>query len=383
MSSFIMRKYRVPVIQMCLRHMSNDTLASNKMLIPRVDLSMPKDDIVDKILQAATLGGPGFFYLQNHGIDRSVFENAIKESHQFYLQSTEKKLEISFSGYAGSPLDKSSKGYTYPGFEGSYSKDGASDVRPENEQASIQKNLREALVFRYPELSENDRVYLKDYQQFLQTFNNNVDRIDDMDIIAPAARRFFAVNQWPRESDLPTFRPNVELYFKEMSQLAQKMFELFLDVLRSELGVSEDQHFYNYDTPMSTFNLAHYPPSKHKGLGISDHTDWELFTLLYPNFYPLKNDIAYTGLQVWWCGGWVRVPYIPGTIIVNQGEMLSRFSKGKFKPPVHRVDARHRHDRYSLVSFWAPNYETILPDPKASSKNVISGEYYLKRNNMI
>ena len=99
MPSFIMSKFRVPVIQMSLRHMSNDTLASNKMLIPRVDLSLPKDDIVDKILQAAKLGGPGFFYLQNHGIDKSVFENAIKESHHFYLQSTEKKLEISRSKF--------------------------------------------------------------------------------------------------------------------------------------------------------------------------------------------------------------------------------------------------------------------------------------------
>ena len=40
--------------------------------------------------------------------------------------------------------------------------------------------------------------------------------------------------------------------------------------------------FYDYDTPMSTFNLAHYPASESEGLGISDHTDWELFTLLYP-----------------------------------------------------------------------------------------------------
>ena len=33
------------------------------------------------------------------------------------------------------------------------------------------------------------------------------------------------------------------------------------------------------------------------------------------------------------------MPHIPGAIILNQGEMLSRLSGGKFKAPVHRVKA--------------------------------------------
>jgi isopenicillin N synthase-like dioxygenase len=353
-------------------------------LIPRVDLDAPKDVIVNKILEASRSGGPGFLYVINHGIDQSIFENAISESNKFYSQPLDQKLDISFKGYAGSPLNKSSKGYTYPGFEGSYAKDGASDVRPKTEDASVQKNSREALVFRYPELKENDRAYLQDYTTFRNNLNGSVDMMEeDINIIGSAAKCFFASNQWPKEDDLPTFRPSIEAYFNQMNRLATNMFDLFLHALRTELNVSEDHHFYHYDTPMSTFNLAHYPPSEMKGLGISDHTDWELFTLLYPNFCPIKNDIAYTGLEIWHHGGWVKVPHIPGAIIVNQGEMLSRFSQGKFRPPVHRVDARHKRDRYSLVSFWAPNYDTILPDPNVNSKKVISGEYYLKRNNMI
>ena len=92
---------------------------------------------------------------------------------------------------------------------------------------------------------------------------------------------------------------------------------------------------------------------------------------------------CYTGLEVWFDEKWVRVPHLPGTIIVNQGEMLSRFSDGKFQAPVHRVDAKHESKRISLVSFWAPNYETLLPDPNAATKNILSGEYYLMRNNML
>ena len=52
--------------------------------------------------------------------------------------------------------------------------------------------------------------------------------------------------------------------------------------------------------------IAHYPPSNVEGLGISDHTDWELFTLLYPSFYPIQHNApCYTGLEVWFENHWV------------------------------------------------------------------------------
>ena len=115
-----------------------------------------------------------------------------------------------------------------------------------------------------------------------------VDPITDTDIMGPAARRFYAPNQWPNAdcNDLQNFQPTVQIYFDEMTKLAQKMFSLFSSLLSKD--INDDKVFYKYDTPMSTFNLAHYPPSENQGLGISDHTDWELFTLLYPSFYPIQ-----------------------------------------------------------------------------------------------
>ena len=68
---------------------------------------------------------------------------------------------------------------------------------------------------------------------------------------------------------------------------------------------------------------------------------------------------------------------------MNQGEMLSRFSGGRFKPPVHRVPAQNSEERYSLVSFWAPDYATPLPDPDVPTAKILCGEYYLKRNNIM
>ena len=69
------------------------------------------------------LWGPGFFYLENHGINSSVFENAIDQMNKFFTKcSHEEKLEILNHGYAGAPPGKSSKGYVPPGMEGNYQK---------------------------------------------------------------------------------------------------------------------------------------------------------------------------------------------------------------------------------------------------------------------
>ena len=60
------------------------------------------------------------------------------------------------------------QGYVRPGLEGSYSKDSVTDQRPSEEEASGLQNLREALVFRYPEISIPDKNHL-----YLQGVFNN------------------------------------------------------------------------------------------------------------------------------------------------------------------------------------------------------------------
>lgn len=197
-----------------------------------------------------------------------------------------------------------------------------------------------------------------------------------------AARKFFAPNQWP--DGLPDFRVAVDAYAAAMRGVAADVFALFEAALDRPVP---------HDRGMTTFNLAHYgaAASDAGALGIVDHTDWELFTLLYPCFYPradanphVKGDgRAYTGLEVFHDGAWVPVPHRPGTLIVNQGEMLSRLSGGELKAPVHRVQAAGAFERHSLVSFWAPNYDVMLPDPTRAGGQVLAGEYYLERNGFL
>ena len=39
------------------------------------------------------------------------------------------------------------------------------------------------------------------------------------------------------------------------------------------------------------------------------------------------------------------------------------------------------YKRYSLVSFWAPNYDYVLPD--SADRRILAGEYYLRRNDIV
>ena len=58
---------------------------------------------------------------------------------------------------------------------------GHSSVRPDQEKESGLQNLREALVFRFPELSESDRLYLEDYSKFIQNYKSQ--RLQDTNML--------------------------------------------------------------------------------------------------------------------------------------------------------------------------------------------------------
>jgi len=353
-------------------------LGVNENLIPKVDLQQPRDVILKSILNAADSGGPGFFYLVNHGIPESIFKNAILSANNFFSQSREFKMEV-WDMSSGTKT----KGYVAPGTEGSYIKD-VTDVRPHHEEESLQQNTREAFVQRYPELiGDSAPEYVKDYDWFVHNLEPH-DAISTRDIAAEGARNFFGLNRWPCSNTCPKFQDDITKYQTEITALSERMFSLFHDVLKMTLDKKED--IFAYDKSMKTLNVVHYKPcNDDESFGIADHTDWEIFTLLYPSYFPFQksDEPSFTGLEAWYKDRWVPVPHIPGTIIVNQGEMLSRFSNGRLKPPVHRVLAKNARERYSLVCFSAPNYETLLPDPIASTGKVLCGEFYLKRNAMI
>ena len=68
-------------------------------------------------------------------------------------------------------------------------------------------------------------------------------------------------------------------------------------------------------------------------------------------------------------GDWVAVPPIPGTLVLNVGEVLKVWTDGVLSSTVHRVINRSGHERYSIPFFMFPSYDALIsplirnPDP--------------------
>jgi isopenicillin N synthase-like dioxygenase len=59
-------------------------------------------------------------------------------------------------------------------------------------------------------------------------------------------------------------------------------------------------------------------------------------------------------------GDWIEAPPIPGTLIVNVGDLLERWTDGAFRSTPHRVINATAEERLSLVLAFDPNPETMI-----------------------
>ncbi len=104
-----------------------------------------------------------------------------------------------------------------------------------------------------------------------------------------------------------------------------------------------------------SFRLSHYPPvpADANQFGIAPHTDANFLTFLAQSEIP--------GLQVRMpSGSWLDVPYIPGSFAVNAGDMMKRWTNGRFKSTPHRALPPVSGDRYAIPFFLGPNFDTEI-----------------------
>jgi len=157
-------------------------------------------------------------------------------------------------------------------------------------------------------------------------------------------------NKWPPAMD--EFKAATVAYFQTMRALAHRMLPAFA----LALDLPPDYFEADFAGPTSTVRLIEYAPQLQDEddlFGFAPHTDGSFITFLPQSKLP--------GLEVRTASGeWIRPPSVPGTLVVNTGEMLSHYSNDRFVPTPHRVINRSPTRRHAMPFFYGPNRKRVI-----------------------
>ena len=136
-----------------------------------------------------------------------------------------------------------------------------------------------------------------------------------------------------------------------MAQHLACAFALSLDLPESYFD-----EMYRY--PSGNLVLNYYPAIDRAELreaqwSFSPHADYNAFTLLYQD--------SRGGLQVLNAAGeWIDAPPIPGTMVVNIGDLFQTWTNDLYTSTLHRVFNTSPNARISVPLFASPNGATIV-----------------------
>lgn len=173
----------------------------------------------------------------------------------------------------------------------------------------------------------------------------------------PVAGPHFAPNVWPDEP--PALQAVWTAYFAAMETLATQLMRIFALALALPETYFDDK----IDRHISMFRVLNYPSQVVQPLPgqlrAGAHSDYGSLTILGQENRP-------GGLQVRnLSGDWVDVPAIPGTFVVNIGDLMAQWTNDRWISTVHRVvnppkDIASDSARMSLVFFHQPNYDALV-----------------------
>jgi isopenicillin N synthase-like dioxygenase len=166
-------------------------------------------------------------------------------------------------------------------------------------------------------------------------------------------------NQWPDVEGSDRFKKILTDYFDRCSGVAYTL----LGVLTRNLGAPAETwkkdfypnhssflrlNYYPVEDPLATGRGDDQKAVDTGNMGVHHHTDAGALTLL------LQDHVG--GLQVFHQEVWKDVPPVPGTLVVNIGDIVKVWSNDLYHAALHRVVASRHRDRYSVPFFYNPVY---------------------------
>ncbi|KAF9160797.1 hypothetical protein DFQ26_005168 [Actinomortierella ambigua] len=186
----------------------------------------------------------------------------------------------------------------------------------------------------------------------------------------------------------------VEKFFKDMYSVAQQVMQCFalsLKIPEQDGGMHffDKSHVWEDDSG-TTLRFLRYP-QQDRDSGIPSagaHSDFGSCTLLLQRRIPgLEVQANRTHDNV----PWVAAPVIPGSILVNIGDLLQKWTNGLLKSTKHRVvfhEMQRTSPRYSIACFIQPRSDvrldpipspviTQLTQPQVHENNAMTAKEYL------
>ncbi|KAK6930130.1 Non-hem dioxygenase N-terminal domain [Dillenia turbinata] len=148
---------------------------------------------------------------------------------------------------------------------------------------------------------------------------------------------------------------NIET-IEEYSREIRKLCKSLLKYIAISLSLKEDNLEEMFGVAVQAVRMNYYPPCPRPDLvlGLSPHSDGSALTVLQ------QGQGSSVGLQILKNNNWVPVQPMPNALVINIGDTLEVLTNGKYKSVEHRAVTHMEKDRLSIVTFYAPSYETEL-----------------------
>ncbi len=242
----------------------------------------------------------GFMYIRNHGISEAERDGMLQRAREFFAMPDKVKQALH--------IEKSGRAFR-----------GYIPVSGENLDPDVNIDVKEAY-----DLGAED---------------------------AESDLPFFGPNPWPPGWE--DGRREVLAYHERMLVLTRQLFQ----GIALGLGLQRDHFEPILRRPITVMRLQHYPPQPpdpEPGMtGCGAHTDYGSLTIL--------GQDGIGGLQVLAkTGEWVDVPPLPGTFIVNIGDLMEVLTNGIYTATQHRVINTHGLRRYSYPFFIDSDYDAKI-----------------------